>query len=181
MAINRFPDGKSWTELTYSTLGSTNNPQLDDINTELIPQLFVLYQNYPTPFNPSTIIRYDLPNNSFVSLTVYDMMGRVVKNLIKRTQVAGFQSVQWDATNNKNQPVSAGIYIYSIYSDSFVVLNSFVLVSTSTFLASSTISCINCAGSLLYAKLFCVNPKIKKIMMKNFFLMNFIIFMLFCG
>jgi hypothetical protein len=94
----------------------------------VIPSKFFLYQNYPNPFNPSTIIRYDLPNNSFVSLTVYDMIGRVVKNLIKRTQVAGFQSVQWDATNNKNQPVSAGIYIYSIYSDSFIDTKKMILV-----------------------------------------------------
>ena len=94
----------------------------------VIPSKFFLYQNYPNPFNPSTIIRYDLPNDSFVSLTVYDMMGRVVKNLIKRTQVAGFQSVQWDATNNKNQPVSAGIYIYSIYSDSFIDTKKMILV-----------------------------------------------------
>ena len=83
-------------------------------NTQ-IPDDYKLYQNFPNPFNPNTTIHYDLPKNSLVSITVYDMMGRVVKNLVNDMQTAGFKSIQWDGTNNRNQSISAGIYIYTLY------------------------------------------------------------------
>jgi len=80
-----------------------------------IPDSYKLYQNYPNPFNPHTTIHYDLPKNSLVYITVYDMMGRVVKNLVNGMQTAGFKSIQWDATNNRSQAISAGIYIYTLH------------------------------------------------------------------
>jgi len=61
-----------------------------------------------------TTLRYDLPNDALVNITIYDVMGRVVSNLVSSQQDAGYKSVQWNATNNAGQPVSAGIYIYTI-------------------------------------------------------------------
>ncbi|SVB66115.1 uncharacterized protein METZ01_LOCUS218969, partial [marine metagenome] len=97
-------------------------------DNSIFPSEFVLYQNYPNPFNPITKIRYDLPINSLVSVTVYDMMGRVVKNLVNGLQTAGFKSVKWDGTNNNNQTVSAGLYIYSIYSDNYIDTKKMILL-----------------------------------------------------
>ena len=85
----------------------------------MIPGEFALYNNYPNPFNPTTVIDYDIPENSFVNITVYDMMGRRVKTLVNANQSAGFKSVVWDATNIVGQPVAAGVYIYTIVAGDF--------------------------------------------------------------
>jgi len=74
-------------------------------DVELIPLQFALNQNYPNPFNPVTTLRYELPENALVNITIYDMMGRVVSNLVSNQQRAGYKSVQWNATNNTGQPV----------------------------------------------------------------------------
>jgi len=114
MAINRFPDGKSWTELTYSTLGSTNNPQLNDINTELIPQLFVLYQNYPNPFNGLTRLTFDLLEDATVSLYVTDATGRVRDVFVEgQFMTGGTYNFEWSGENR-----STGIYFFTIHAQS---------------------------------------------------------------
>ena len=58
-----------------------------------IPDVFALHQNYPNPFNPVTTLRYDLPENAMINITIYDMLGREVKTLINQTQDAGYRSV----------------------------------------------------------------------------------------
>jgi hypothetical protein len=83
---------------------------LDVLDDSSIPTVFTLHQNYPNPFNPITTLRYDLPENSLVNITIYDMLGREVKTLVNTTQDAGFKSVIWDATNDYGKPVSAGVY-----------------------------------------------------------------------
>ena len=78
---------------------------VDDL-TE-IPKAFNLLQNYPNPFNPSTKIRYDVPTNASVNITIYDILGREVTKLVNNVQVAGKYVVQWDATR-----LATGVYIY---------------------------------------------------------------------
>ena len=85
----------------------------------IIPQLIKFHQNYPNPFNPITSLRYDLPEDGLVNITVYDMMGRIVKTLVNGSQKAGFNSAQWNATNNRNEPVSAGLYLYTMHAGDF--------------------------------------------------------------
>lgn len=75
---------------------------------------FQIYSNYPNPFNPITTLHYDLPEDKIVNITIYDIMGNVVKNLLQSKQIAGNKSIQWNATNDKNEAVSAGIYLYTI-------------------------------------------------------------------
>jgi len=70
--------------------------------------------NYPNPFNPITKLRYDLPEDAFVRITVYDMLGKVVSNLLNTNQSSGNKSVQWNATNDQGRSVSAGVYFYTI-------------------------------------------------------------------
>ena len=98
----------------------------DEINQS--PHTFNLYNNYPNPFNPVTTFRYDLPENSHVTITIYDMLGRQVKTLINQTQDAGFKSVIWDATNDYGNPVSAGVYLYKIQAGEFVQTKKMVLL-----------------------------------------------------
>ena len=87
---------------------------LEIINKTTIPQAFSIYQNHPNPFNPVTTLRYDLPESALVNITIYDMMGRIVNNLVSSKQSAGYKSVQWNGINNAGQPVSAGLYLYTI-------------------------------------------------------------------
>ena len=63
-----------------------------------------------------------------VNITIYDMMGRVVKTMINRQQNAGFKSVQWNATDNFGQPVSAGVYLYQIEAGNFTQTKKMLLL-----------------------------------------------------
>ena len=79
-----------------------------------LPKQFSVSQNYPNPFNPTTTLEYTLPENMAVQITIFDNLGRVVKNLFNGNQGSGYKKVVWDATDNHGQPVSAGVYMYSI-------------------------------------------------------------------
>ena len=68
--------------------------QLMGVSSTNIPEQFILYPNYPNPFNPVTTIRYDLSKESFVELTIYDMLGNVVHNLVNANQSSGYKSIQ---------------------------------------------------------------------------------------
>ncbi len=78
-------------------------------NEPSIPSTIKLFQNYPNPFNPSTVIRYELANAGFVSLKVYDVMGREVANLVEGSISSGTHSVRFDARN-----LSSGVYMYQL-------------------------------------------------------------------
>ena len=92
------------------------------------PDKHSLHQNYPNPFNPETIIPYNLPENIFVNITIYDLLGRQVKTLVNQVQNTGFNSIQWNATNDYGEPVSAGIYLYQIQAGTFYQTRKMVLL-----------------------------------------------------
>jgi len=116
------------------SVGSNNNTPNTmvigtlSIDAEMIPDVFALHQNYPNPFNPVTTLRYDLPEDAMVNITIYDMIGRVVKTMVNSQQNAGFKSVRWDATNNAGSPVSAGLYLYMIQAGEFRQTKKMVLL-----------------------------------------------------
>jgi hypothetical protein len=98
------------------------------VDGEVLPTVFALHQNYPNPFNPTTQIRYDLPEDANVNITIYDIMGRSIRSLINSQQTAGYRSIQWNATNNFGEPVSAGMYIYMIQAGEFRQVRKMVLL-----------------------------------------------------
>ena len=87
------------------------------------PNSFQLFQNYPNPFNPSTIIHYAIPKSSIVTLKIYDILGREVKNLVDEQKSAGQYNVGFNATN-----LSSGIYFYSLRAGSFIKTNKMILL-----------------------------------------------------
>jgi len=89
---------------------------------------FVLKDNYPNPFNPLTLISYELPSDILVNITIYDMIGKKVKTLVNSLQTAGYKSIKWDATNNRNEPVSAGVYLYTIEAGDYSQTKKMVLL-----------------------------------------------------
>lgn len=81
---------------------------------------FELKQNYPNPFNPNTTIHYALVEGSDVSITVFDIDGRKINNLISSKQSSGSHSIRWNGTDQSGSPVSAGIYFYRLKAGDFV-------------------------------------------------------------
>ncbi len=93
-----------------------------------IAQEITLYQNYPNPFNPVTTLSYNLPQDSYVILSIYDMNGSLVKSLVNENRTAGMQHIQWNATNNSGRTVSAGVYLYSIEAEEFRQMKKMILL-----------------------------------------------------
>ena len=93
-----------------------------------VPETISLFPAYPNPFNPETSLQYHLTIESYVNLTIYDMLGREVSQLVSEIQSPGIQSVQWNATDMNGKPVSAGIYLYQIQSGEFIQTRKMVLL-----------------------------------------------------
>ena len=93
-----------------------------------VPTEFALHNNYPNPFNPTTTINYDLPQDGSVRLIIYDVMGREVTRLVNGFTPAGYHSVRWDARNKMGENVSAGVYFYHLQSGTFVKTQKMVLL-----------------------------------------------------
>ncbi len=92
-------------------------------NSSEIPTVFKLYNNYPNPFNPSTSIKYDVPRNTFVNLSVYDILGKLVTNLVSQDMTAGRYDIVWDAKN-----YASGTYIYRLEAGEFTDVKKMILV-----------------------------------------------------
>lgn len=84
---------------------------------------YVLHDNYPNPFNNETMIKYSLPKNGYVSITVYDIMGREISTLISKEQKAGTYSIRFNGNS-----LSTGVYFYRMVTDGFTQTKRFVLV-----------------------------------------------------
>jgi hypothetical protein len=95
---------------------------------EQLPTQFELSQNYPNPFNPTTLISYALPQNAFVTLKVYDMLGREVKTLVSKEVAAGNYSVDWNGDDNFGNKVATGAYVYRITAGDFVSVKKMLLI-----------------------------------------------------
>ena len=78
------------------------------------PEAFALADNFPNPFNPTTTIKYALPQAADVELTVYNVVGQVVRTLVAEYQSAGRYAVEWDATNDSGHSLSSGMYFYRL-------------------------------------------------------------------
>jgi hypothetical protein len=88
-----------------------------------IPGVYALAQNFPNPFNPITTIKYDLPKDSRVSLTVINILGQEVVSLVNEVQKAGHQSVEWNASN-----LGSGVYYYRLTAGDFVSVRKMLLL-----------------------------------------------------
>ena len=95
---------------------------------EGMPNKFELYQNYPNPFNSETIIEFDLPFDSWVSLKIYNVLGQEVKTLVDELKRAGKHKVVWDGRNEEGSPVTSGIYFCKMVAGTFAKSIKVVLV-----------------------------------------------------
>ncbi len=98
---------------------SFNATSIGDGHSEFMPVKFALHENCPNPFNGKTEISYDLAGPSDVSLSIYDISGRLVQKLSMPNQSAGNHSIIWDS-NQQGHEISSGIYFYRIQAGNFV-------------------------------------------------------------
>ena len=93
-----------------------------------LPERFELGANYPNPFNPSTMIPYQLPAAMQVRLEVFNILGQRIATLVDGEQPAGFHTASWDATDAAGQAVGAGVYIYRLVSDGQAISRRMLLI-----------------------------------------------------
>ena len=111
-----------WQNANY-TLLSEVILDISDTPTKFLPAKMNLEQNYPNPFNPETKIQYEVKGRKFVSLKVYDVLGREVATLVDGIQDEGFKSVRWDATG-----MASGVYFYRLQAGTFVEVKKMLLL-----------------------------------------------------
>ena len=93
-----------------------------------IPTEFALHENYPNPFNPTTTLRFDLPEVSNITLTIYNMLGQKIRTYDMQSAPAGHHTLKWNATNNYGDPVAAGLYLYQLQAKDFIKTRKMVLL-----------------------------------------------------
>ncbi|MDZ7291297.1 MAG: beta-propeller fold lactonase family protein [candidate division KSB1 bacterium] len=113
---------------TFST-GRGNNTAAETQGGDQTPPLaFALHPNHPNPFNPTTLIKYDLPKATHVTITIYDVLGRRVRTLVDKLMDAGYHSRIWDGRNDKGAPVTSGIYFYRLHTTEFMKVRKMALL-----------------------------------------------------
>lgn len=120
------PDNADYWTISNSINGS---PGIDDIVSDLgasnnqIPEITYLHQNYPNPFNPTTTIKYSISKQIFVSIIVYDLLGRKVKTLVNEKKLPGTYNVIFNASD-----ISSGIYFYTIKANKYIETRKLILL-----------------------------------------------------
>lgn len=93
-----------------------------------LPEKFSLHQNYPNPFNPATTIEFELPVRAHVELTIFNILGQQVRQLIAGSLPAGHHRVEWDSRSANGYPVASGVYFYRLSSDETRLVKKMVLL-----------------------------------------------------
>jgi 1,4-alpha-glucan branching enzyme len=101
---------------------------VEDQKSNNVVDNFKLEQNYPNPFNPSTVIRYSILSPSFVTLKIYDILGREVKTLVNQEQTSGMYVVNWNGSDIYGNKVSTGVYFYRIDAGNFSDVKKMLLI-----------------------------------------------------
>jgi len=115
ISYGRLPDGSNnWCIFSVATPGYSNRPAAINYRHSGLPHCFALEQNYPNPFNQRTNISFQLPCSTHVNISIYNMLGQLVKTLVNGNKEAGFYTVNWEAAG-----VSSGLYLYKIQAGDF--------------------------------------------------------------
>jgi hypothetical protein len=101
-------------ELRISNIVRDFTVDVKDEKEEYLPAQFSLEQNYPNPFNPSTVISFTLPNESNVSIKIYDLLGNEVRSLLNENKNSGKYNIMWDGRDKNGNQISSGVYFYKI-------------------------------------------------------------------
>jgi len=109
---DNFVEKNGLSDFSFWTLADVDNPLPVEIEVNRIPTVFALHQNYPNPFNPETIIQFDIPQASFVNLSIFNVLGELVATVVNEQLSVGVYNVQFDASR-----LPSGLYIYKLQTD----------------------------------------------------------------
>ena len=119
-----------WISGNYGTILKTTTGSatfVNNINNRSVKN-YMLYQNFPNPFNPTTVISYSLLVNSFVTLKVYDILGREVETLVNEFKKAGTYEIQFPNNQYTNNQLPSGIYFYTLTAGEFKETKKLILL-----------------------------------------------------
>jgi len=124
--------GNEWggsTRSEWKAIVLSNPTSVPDLtSSETTPVQFKLHQNFPNPFNPQTVISFELPITSTVEITIYNLMGQKLRTLISDEKEAGSYHVSWDAKDDKGNLVSSGIYLYKMKAGDLVQTHKMLFI-----------------------------------------------------
>ena len=123
IATNRLNDGFANSKNIYSVKIIYQPVGIANDEIKNIPVDYYLSENYPNPFNPSTKIKYSIPQTSFVTLKIYDILGREIETLVNEEKNVGYYEVNFDANR-----LASGIYIYKMQAGNFISSKKFILL-----------------------------------------------------
>ena len=106
----------------FADVSLSNSPEI------YVPEKFALYDNFPNPFNPSTVITYDLAVNGFVDLSIYNVVGKKVKTIVNQNETAGRKITAWYGRDDAGNTLSAGMYFYRLTAGDKVFTKKMVLM-----------------------------------------------------
>ncbi len=113
--------GSIWS--SYATIKYQQNPVSVEQDKSNLPSTYKLYQNYPNPFNPSTTIKFALPERAKANLSIYNLLGEKVAELVNGELNAGYHETQWNVNN-----LSSGLYFYSLETGNFKFVKKMILL-----------------------------------------------------
>lgn len=108
--------------IEFSTVTDIGDPVVNTVSS------YQLDQNYPNPFNPATTISYQLAMESDVELTIYNMLGQEIRNLVQTNQPAGTYQVQWNGKDDAGREVASGLYLYQLKTPEYVESRKMLLM-----------------------------------------------------
>lgn len=115
-------------ESPYFGIDPLSSGSIEIFEMDAIPQKYLLGQNFPNPFNPNTTIEFAIPEDSYVNLSVYDIMGRLVKTIVDKKINAGYYQVDWDGTDQDSLHVSASLYIYVLKNNKVTITKKMIMM-----------------------------------------------------
>jgi flagellar hook assembly protein FlgD len=121
---SRFTGTVYFDDLGVQVIGNTTAVK----NRGDLPATFELSANYPNPFNPSTTIRYGIPQDGPVSLVIYNILGQQIRTLVDTPMMAGRYSVVWDGRNQSGTTLSSGVYFYRLQAGPTALVRKMLLL-----------------------------------------------------
>ncbi|MDZ7342693.1 MAG: T9SS type A sorting domain-containing protein [candidate division KSB1 bacterium] len=113
---------------TSFVIDTLMTPVKQSVEDKTTPGDFALFQNYPNPFNSSTTIKYQLPVATDVKLEIYNLLGQRIRTMVDQSQQLGSYSIIWDGTDDFNQPVSSGVYLYQLKTQNIIRTNKLIML-----------------------------------------------------
>jgi len=109
-------------------LGLFADVSLSNSQESYVPEKFALHDNFPNPFNPSTVINYDLAVDGYVDLSIYNVIGKKVKTIVNQNETAGRKVTAWYGTDDAGNSLGAGMYFYRLTAGGKVFTKKMILM-----------------------------------------------------